>query len=313
MKHAQAFLIALVMFTGCAHTAATQVEAPHAQRIGIVEEELTALITRPEIRRARIVVVSVATGEVLSASGIDRTGARRDLATDEVRTHGSAGKPLTIAAALDAGAVQLSSTFPGANLERDGIAIADHEMHETLSLEDVVAFSSNVGTTQIGEALGAPALIAALGRFHLAERAPNAAQLSAIDAARLAFGPGLATTSVELAQSYAVLARGGTWTDGTRVVSSDAAHATMALLAAAVQREDGTGHRAAALPFGVAGKTGTMPIEGGTFGVFVGAFPADAPEYVVLVGIESSDASYSGGTLAAPSFVRVARALAAGE
>jgi cell division protein FtsI/penicillin-binding protein 2 len=313
MRHPHALLASLLLFTGCVHTTAAPVEAPQHQAIGIVDAELTSLIARPEIRSARIVVVSVATGEVLAASGIDRSGSHPELATEEVRTHGSAGKPLTLAAAIDAGTVRLSSTFPGTSLERDGIAISDHALHETMSLEDVLTFSSNVATTQIGESLGSAALVSALGRFHLGHRVPDV-ERSAIDFARLAFGAGLETTSVELAQSYAVLAHDGTWPDGTRAVSSDAARTTMALLTTAVFREDGTGHRAAALGLPVAGKTGTVPTEGGTFGVFVGVFSPDGEaHYVVLVGIESSDESYSGGTLAAPSFVRVASGLRDGQ
>jgi cell division protein FtsI (penicillin-binding protein 3) len=167
-----------------------------------------------------------------------------------------------------------------------------------------------VGTTRISDALGPAPLFAAYERFGLGPRIPAAARTNDAAMARFAYGADLAATSVEIARGYLVLARGGTTVDGARVVSSETAATTVAALEAAVARPDATGRRAAIDGVRVAGKTETMPVEGGgSFGVFVGIVPADAPSYVILVGVETTTDGDSGGTLAAPSFARVARGI----
>jgi membrane peptidoglycan carboxypeptidase len=77
------------------------------------------------------------------------------------------------------------------------------------------------------------------------------------------------------------------------------------MLAGAV--EDGTGEQAALGTFSVAGKTGTARVaRGGRYATgeytasFVGFFPADEPQYVVLVKIDQPTGAYYGGQTAAP-------------
>lgn len=280
---------------------------PDTERV--VRDELTSLLGDDHVRAARIVIVRVADGSVAVADGQDGAGPRPSLATDDVRSHGSAGKTFTIAAALDRGTVTTQTTLSGDPLVRGAITITDHETHGAMSLEDVMAFSSNVGTTRIADDLGSDALFAAYERFGLGVRIPSAIRGDDAMTARFAYGADLAATSVEVARAYAIVARGGTDASGRTVISEEAAATTMALLESSVTRPDGTGRRAAIEGVRVAGKTGTMPVEGGTFGVFVGIVPADAPRFVVLVGIETTSDAYSGGTIAAPAFARVARSI----
>jgi cell division protein FtsI (penicillin-binding protein 3) len=273
----------------------------------IVEDELVSLLGQRDIRSARIVVLSVDDGAVLAANGRDRSGPSAALATREVRSHGSTGKLFTIAAALEEGAVQLEDSFEGGMIDRDGVRIEDHEVHGVMSLEDVMAYSSNVGTTRVYDRLGAAPLASALARFRLAVP-DDFGQRPGRDA-QLAYGALLEASALDVAAGYLVVARGGTWPGGRVVISPTTAAQALGLLERAVAREDATGHPAAAAGVRVAGKTGTVRLEDGTFGVFVGIFPVEAPRYVVLVGVEASGDGYSGSTLAAPSFVRVARRL----
>jgi cell division protein FtsI (penicillin-binding protein 3) len=78
------------------------------------------------------------------------------------------------------------------------------------------------------------------------------------------------------------------------------------MLARVVDDADGTGHAARIDGVRVAGKTGTA--ETGTTGhyyaSFVGIVPADAPRFVILVGLDG--VTGSGGEVAAPSFARIA-------
>ncbi|MBN8615433.1 MAG: hypothetical protein J0L92_32860 [Deltaproteobacteria bacterium] len=284
----------------------------HDARVeSLVASELDALMSEDAMRSARVVVLSVDDGSILAAAGRDRGGANDALATDEVRSHGSTGKTFTIAIALEAGVVHDGDSFDGAPITRGDATITDHATHEAMSLEDVMAFSSNVGVTHIADALGADRLFAGYERLGLGHRVPVGARADALASARIAYGADLSATSLEVARGYLVIARGGTYPSGERALDHEAATRTLALLELAVSRDDATGHRASIDGVRVAGKTGTMPIDGGTYGVFVGVVPADAPAYVVLVGVERDGEGYSGGTLAAPAFARVARAVLA--
>ncbi len=277
----------------------------------IVASELDQLMADGETRSARVVVLSVDDGSILAARGRDRGGANDALATDEVRSHGSTGKTFTIAIALEAGVVHEGERFDGAPITRGDGTITDHAAHGAMTLEDVMAFSSNVGVTHVADALGADRLFEGYDRLGLGHRVPAGARADALASARIAYGADLSATSLEVARGYLVIARGGTYPSGERALDHDAATRTLALLELAVSRDDATGHRASIDGVRVAGKTGTMPIDGGTYGVFVGVVPADAPAYVVLVGVERDGDGYSGGTLAAPAFARVARAVLA--
>lgn len=289
--------------------ARTPLPVQHDARVeSIVDEELASLLRGRDIRNARIVVLSVEGGAVLAASGRDRSGLRAALATEEVRSHGSTAKPFTLAAALEEGVVRMEDTFEGGAITRDGLTIEDHEMHGVMSLEDVLAYSSNVGTIRVFDRVGPGPLARALGRFRLP--VPDDFGTRPGRDAQFAEGALLEASSLEVAAGYLVLARGGTWPDGAAVVSPTTAAQALALLERAVSRGDATGHVAAVPGLRVGGKTGTVRLEGGgTFGVFAGVVPVEAPRYVVLVGVEAEGEHHSGSTLAAPSFARVVRRL----
>ena len=87
------------------------------------------------------------------------------------------------------------------------------------------------------------------------------------------------------------------------VISEPTAHAVLAMLEAAVG-DAGTGRLARVEGLRVAGKTGTTS-DGAA--VFAGVVGVDAPHWVIVIRPEAPDAW--GGSLAAPSFARVAVAL----
>lgn len=288
----------------------------------ILDDELGRALERPEIRSALAVVVDPRDGRVIAMQS--REGATRDpeLPARDVRPHGSVAKSFSIALALDRGVVQPSDTFEGAPLALGGASVSDSATHGTMSLEDVVAFSSNVGATQVFERLGRAELLAGLAAFHLGHRVPDAARDDDAVAARVAYGAELSATPLEVASAFAAIADGGVvhtpWrrgeapTPGEHVISAEAAQRAMALLEASVAREDGTGRLARVPGARVAGKTGTVPLdETATQGAFVGAVPSDAPRFVVLVDVIAEGHDYSGGTLAAPVFAAIAERLLA--
>jgi cell division protein FtsI (penicillin-binding protein 3) len=130
---------------------------------------------------------------------------------------------------------------------------------------------------------------------------------------RLATGVGLTTTPLHLAAAYGALANGGVWTEPTptgdgrteQVLHAATAARVLAMLESAVA--EGTGRRAAIDGLAVAGKTGTLELDGGRWVCFAGVAPASAPSVVIYVGAEVPTEHAWGGLVAAPSFARIAR------
>jgi cell division protein FtsI/penicillin-binding protein 2 len=145
---------------------------------------------------------------------------------------GSVMKAFTVAAALDAGAIDLQTTVEDDN----NLRIADVRIqnadrytvpygHGDITAGDVLKLSNNVGAAKIGLLLGRQRLYEAFKRFgfgtptgvDIAGEAsgvvwnpdgPNAS--GDLTAAQNAFGQGLSVTAVQLVAGYAAIANGGT-------------------------------------------------------------------------------------------------------
>ena len=154
-------------------------------------------------------------------------------------------------------------------------------------------------------------------------------QWSGTSAASLAMGYEISVTPVQLAAAYAAFANGGElleprllqevrapdgrvlWQAERRVVRR-----VMSARTAQVMREllrdvvaGGTATSADLATFEVAGKSGTarrVSTDGRGYSAgsytasFVGLFPADAPQYVILVKLDNPQGAYYGGRTAAP-------------
>jgi cell division protein FtsI/penicillin-binding protein 2 len=86
---------------------------------------------------------------------------------------------------------------------------------------------------------------------------------------------------------------------------ADTARTVLTMLDRVVNDADGTGQAARIDGIRVAGKTGTAQSGGGRYyASFVGIVPADAPRFVVLVGVDG--VTGAGGKVAAPVFAKIA-------
>ena len=260
-----------------------------------VDAEVARLAADPDTSLVMIAVVDPA-GAVLALGGQRGATVDRTLPEQTRRDPGSVMKTFTIGAALEAGLMTPASTVAGegGHWTFGGRTIDDASPHQTLSVDDVMAFSSNVGTAKIFTRLGHERLEATLRAVGL----PAPAMPDDESAVGVSFGADITPTPLELARAYAAIASG-------RVFPSKHAE-VMTLLRHTVERKDGTGHGARIDGVSVAGKTGTYPQDdGGRYGDFVGIVPAEAPRFIILVGVESRAAGYTGGTVAAPAFARL--------
>ena len=314
------FLTALISACGATTTPPSPAPDIDALAATILDEELGASLDSSDVDGALAVIVDARTGRIVAMQSVADDVRDPPLPGLERRSRGSVGKAFTYAIAIDRGLLHTTDQLDGAPITVNGVSIADHAAHTTMNVEDAVAFSSNVAAVHAYERFGSRDLLIGLSALHLDQAIPAAAEQDNLVLARLAFGPALEATPLEIASAYGALVNGGTyhapWRAGEvpspseRVLSAATSRAMRELLEAAVARSDATGHLARLEGHRVGGKTGTVPqAEGGMLGCFVGFFPVDDPAYVVVVDVMARTSDYSGGTLAAPLFARIGERL----
>jgi cell division protein FtsI (penicillin-binding protein 3) len=221
----------------------------------------------------------------------------------------------------------------------NGRMISDEHAAPQLSLADVLRFSSNIGIVQFAlrlspgeeyEALRDFGFGMATGLAYPVEASGTLrepARWSKQSANSLAMGYEVAVTPLQLATAYGALANGGELLQPQlvkeirspegevlykrerrvvrRVVSPAVARRVRTMLRNVV--EGGTAVRADLGSFELAGKTGTSRrivngryAQGQHISSFVGLFPADRPQVVILVKIINPRGAYVGGLTAAP-------------
>ena len=157
-----------------------------------------------------------------------------------------------------------------------------------------------------------------------------------VDLAVGAYGHGIAATPIQVANAYSALANGGQLletrlvdriTDGSgkavfrnepavirRVISGATAAAVKRILLNVVNA--GTGKNAGVPGYLIAGKTGTSKkidpatgkyITNKNVASFCGFFPADKPQYTILIILDNPKLFYYGGGTAAPAFQEIAK------
>lgn len=294
---------------------------------GALELELDNAVTALEARGGAGLVLDVDSGEIVAlASNPTFNPNRVSFANPDAQWNsvayttfelGSTFKPITIAAAMDAGVVtDLSRRYDATQpLHIGGHSINDsHPMRRWLNVPETLVHSSNIVTAQIADQLGRERLQATFRAldFHrrpqleLSERGRPAwpRNWGRTTTMTAGFGHSIQVTPLHLASAYAALVNGGIWRPATilkvdgnnipagRRVFSESTSATMRKLLRMIVA-DGTGNRADAPGYRVGGKTGSAErvIDGAysahsVTATFVAAFPMDRPRYVVLVMID---------------------------
>jgi cell division protein FtsI (penicillin-binding protein 3) len=262
------------------------------------ERALSDQIVKMGAKGGIAIVSNPKTGEILAMATMDRPDGKgmpvpstNNKALTTVFEPGSASKVITMASALEEGVVQADSTLtvPDHLKVADGM-FSDHDPHptETMSLTDILANSSNIGTIMLGQKLGAERVDAYQRKFGFGQSTalnfPNETaglmlplkSWSGTSIGTIPIGQGVAVTAVQMLQSFNVIANGGVYVepklvmatvgkDGTRKDTSPAASHRVVSARTAGQVRDmmeqvviaGTGKEAAIDGYTVAGKTGT--------------------------------------------------------
>jgi cell division protein FtsI (penicillin-binding protein 3) len=321
-----------------------------------LEAELDAAADAYRIRGAAGLIIDADSGAVRaiaswpafnpSAPASVPEDARLNRALGAVYELGSVFKPLTVAGALERGAVSGRDRFDVRSAMRfSGATIRDpHPMTAaSASIEDILAYSSNVGAARIGQRLGAEGMqdfLASLGLLgRLRYDGPPAAspltprEWSDLTVATVSYGHGLAVTPLSFAMAFLPFANGGDFVEPLfveeagappparrRVMSPETALRLTDMMRQVVVR--GTGANADAPGYEVAGKTGTAEkIGAGGYDTernvtsFVAIFPASSPRFVALIVLDEAQsdgvrtAAYNAATVAGRIVARAAPAL----
>lgn len=299
-------------------------------------------------RGATAVVVDPRNGELLALANWPRVdandigsappSARQNRAVAASFEPGSTFKAFTVAGALEEKLVN-----PTTRLDLPPqIQVADRtigEAHDrgalTLTVSEILAQSSNVGSVMIGLKLGKEHFDKWVRRFGFGRPTgiglpgeaggivPRPKAYSGSSLGNLPIGQGLAVTPLQMAAGYSAIANGGVMhrphvvagekSHGRRVVSRDTAGKVSRMLEG-VLAAGGTAQEASVAGYELAGKTGTAqkpdPETGGYsefkfFSSFIGFAPARNPRLMIAVMVDEPSGQYYGGEVAAPAFERI--------
>jgi cell division protein FtsI (penicillin-binding protein 3) len=295
---------------------------------------------------ATAVVMDPRTGAILALANWPRVDAnnpagapdyaRQDRAIQFNYEPGSTFKAFTIAGALEEGLIR-PETVLHVPFE---LKVADRtigEAHEDgngdLTVEQILARSSNVGSAMIGLKLGATRFDRWVRRFGFSK--PTGVDLpgeqrgilldvnhySGSSLGNMSIGQGLSVTPIQMAAGFTAIANGGIKRQpyivagdrkpGKRVLSRKTATEVSKMLEG-VLAAGGTAQEASVPGYTLAGKTGTAEKpENGTYSKtdfvasFIGFAPAHNPRLLVSVMVDEPRGDIYGGTVAAPAFERI--------
>ena len=270
----------------------------------IVERELKEGIEEMGGEKGMAIVMNPETGEVLAMASypfVDPNSYskfpvknRRNLPVWYAYEPGSTMKVFLAASAIEDKKVNPNSQFNCENGRRKigSAVIKDIKPRGTLTVSEIVKYSSNIGASKIGELMGRDSYYKYLKKFGFGDKTgiglpgeskgqlASSRKWGAIELATISFGQGVSVTSLQLVTALSAIANGGYLMkpyiiekivdpEGhvlienkpevvTRVISYDTSDQMKRIMQSVV--EDGTGKKAQIPGFSVAGKTGTAQI-----------------------------------------------------
>jgi cell division protein FtsI/penicillin-binding protein 2 len=316
------------------------------------EAVLRNTIERWHAKGATAIVLDPRTGGILAMAGergydanrfplVPKDWQRNRTVTDTYEP-GSTFKIVTVSAVLSEGLVtpRTAFTLPYEIHVADRVIKDAHPRGtERMTVDQILSYSSNVGTITLAEKLGATRLSQWISRFGFGHLTgvdfpgetpgivPKLQDWSGSTIGTLPIGHGIAITPVQMAAAYGTVANRGVWLQphlvdrigsrgrptvtARRVLSPRVSRQMLRMMEDVVI--EGTGQEAQLPGYTVAGKTGTAakPDPSGGYSTsryvasFVGIVPAKSPRLVILVTVDEPDTIW-GGVVAAPAFQQIA-------
>ena len=304
-----------------------------------VEKKLAATIDKLDAVKGTIIVMEVKTGAIRVMSSLPGFDPNKynevknsklflNPAISEIFEPGSIFKPITMSAALDAEAITPNTTYEDKGYTAvSGVIIKNalDRAEGVQTMTEVIEKSLNSGAIFAQQKLGKDGFKKYIEKFGFGEKTgidlggeekgniSNLKKKNDVDYATMAFGQGIAVTSIQLVAAIGAIANDGVllrpyilerikYKNGEekvtqpkeirRVISSDAASRMTAMMVSAVK--NGYSKKAGIEGYSIAGKTGTAqipdPIKGDyseeTIHTFVEFFPAFDPRFVILIKVD---------------------------
>jgi len=316
------------------------------------EQEIKKIVEQHHAKSGSFVAMDPKTGDIIAMGNWPtydpneppKPGAmvsRENLAVTAPFEPGSVYKVITLSAALETTHIRPETVIPCGNgsITLFGRTIHDHNRYGALSMEDVLARSSNIGAINIGLKVGPQNMYDYVRKFGFGRRtgvplpgeSPGMVrplkrwEKSSI--ASVAMGHEIGVTALQLAQACSVIANGGFLVrprltldtpsaQPIRVLKPETAITMRRMMEGVVIKPYGTGYKyARLLGYTSAGKTGTAQIYDYRAhqythlynASFMGFAPVTNPAIVVVVTVNGTEglAGY-GGPTSAPAFREIA-------
>jgi cell division protein FtsI (penicillin-binding protein 3) len=303
----------------------------------ILENKLTEL----NALSGQAIVMEVQTGHIKAMVGVERKDSADYQSCENFsQTHESALiQPISILAALETGKVKLSDTVDMSNgiYSIQDRELKDHNWHRSgygeISIKQGLASSSNIAVYKTMEkafrddaqayfnlidrmSYGKPDCIAGIANLKPAYFVtPKDSGWSDTAFAWLCIGYNQTITPIQTLTFYNAIANSGKmvqpqlYKDSTTVINPQiASQANIDSLKQALEYAvtDGLGQPAKSDKVQIAGETGTVQLEDGSYIVeFCGYFPTNVPQYSIIVSIHKERLPASGGLMAGDVFRQI--------
>jgi cell division protein FtsI/penicillin-binding protein 2 len=223
----------------------------------------------------------------------------------------------------------------------------DYRNYGIVTLKQAIAHSSNVAMVKLSRKFDREGFLLMVRDFGFGEmtgiefpgetrgRVPDANSINDVEFATFVFGQGLTVNLLQLVMAYQAIANDGVLCKPTvlqeirdrgktiheanplrirRIVDASTARRVTEILCSVV--EEGSGTAAAFNGIKIAGKTGTaQKVVNGKYSnssiiaTFVGYFPAEEPDYLIMLMIDEPKSGYWASTIVAPVFRDVAQSV----
>lgn len=303
----------------------------------ILENKLTEL----NALSGQAIIMEVQTGQIKALVGLERKDSMNYQPGENFSQAEESGliQPISILAALETGKVNLADKIDVGNgiYSVHGRELKDHNWHRggygEISIKQGLAVSSNIATYKTMEEAfgdtpqsyfdlltkmnyGKPDSIIGIADLKPAYFVtPKDSDWSNTAFAWFCIGYNQAITPIQMLTFYNAIANNGKmvhpqlYKDNTTVINPQiASQANIDSLKQALEYvvTDGLGQPAKSDKVQVAGKTGTVQFEDGSYKLeFCGYFPADAPQYSIIVSIHKEGLPASGGLMAGDVFRQI--------
>ena len=292
----------------------------------LVREELKKFNQIFQVLGSAAILMDVNNGEIISLVSLpdfdpnqrkkitDKTFINR--ATKGVYEFGSVFKTLTLAAAFDDKIIEPETQFEDLpkNLTCAGFPIReyDNKIPSTLTAEQILIRSGNIGSVKIGQMVGEEKLKLFLSKVDVLKKIdfdieeigkPIEFNWGKCPLATASFGHGITTTLLQLAKAYSIIANGGyniqpkliketKKIKKKKILDQKVSEKILPILRKIVTTKEGTASLANVPGYEIGGKTGTAQksISGiytkKKINSFISVFPISKPKFVLAVMLD---------------------------